>query len=153
MTTPAQRRLLRDLKRLQNDPPPGICGSPTDNLMVWNAVIFGPEETAFVDGTFKLKLEFTEDYPNKAPRVVFLSKMFHPNVYADGSICLDILSNAWSPTYDVLAILTSIQSLLDEPNPNSPANSVSAQLYVENRREYEKRVRACVEDSWDEKDT
>ncbi|KAH9583900.1 Ubiquitin-conjugating enzyme E2 A, variant 2 [Schistosoma haematobium] len=153
MSTPAQRRLLRDLKRLQSDPPPGICGSPVeDNVMIWNAVIFGPDDTAFEDGTFKLRLEFTEDYPNKPPRVVFTSKMFHPNVYADGSICLDILSNAWSPTYDVLAILTSIQSLLDEPNPNSPANSMAAQLYVENRREYEKRVRACVEESWYEED-
>ena len=55
--------------------------------------------------------------------------MFHPNVYADGGICLDILQNRWSPTYDVSAILTSIQSLLDEPNPNSPANNVAAQLY------------------------
>merc|ERR1719251_756939 len=74
--------------------------------------------------------------------------MFHPNVYADGGICLDILQNRWSPTYDVSAILTSIQSLLDEPNPNSPANSVAAQLYQENRREYEKRVAAIVEQSW-----
>lgn len=69
-------------------------------------------------------------------------------VYADGSICLDILQNRWSPTYDVSAILTSIQSLLDEPNPNSPANSLAAQLYQENRREYEKRVAAIVEQSW-----
>lgn len=69
-------------------------------------------------------------------------------MYADGSICLDILQNRWSPTYDVSAILTSIQSLLDEPNPNSPANSLAAQLYQENRREYEKRVAAIVEQSW-----
>jgi len=41
--------------------------------------------------------------------VRFVSKMFHPNVYADGGICLDILQNRWSPTYDVSAILTSIQ--------------------------------------------
>ena len=30
-------------------------------------------------------------------------------VYADGGICLDILQNRWSPTYDVASILTSIQ--------------------------------------------
>ncbi|KAM7338391.1 hypothetical protein ACRRTK_001875 [Alexandromys fortis] len=70
------------------------------------------------------------------------------DVYADGSICLDILQNRWSPTYDVSSILTSIQSLLDEPNPNSPANSQAAQLYQENKREYEKRVSAIVEQSW-----
>lgn len=116
--------------------------------MLWNAVIFGPHDTPFEDGTFRLTLTFTEEYPNKAPVVKFVSKMFHPNIYADGSICLDILQNKWSPTYDVSAILTSIQSLLDEPNPNSPANSQAAQLYQDNRKEYEKRVRATVEESW-----
>lgn len=59
--------------------------------MVWEAIIFGPQDTPFEDGTFKLTLEFTEEYPNKPPNVKFISKMFHPNVYADGSICLDIL--------------------------------------------------------------
>ena len=104
----------------------------------------------FYLGTFKLVIEFSEEYPNKPPTVRFLSKMFHPNVYADGSICLDILQNRWSPTYDVSSILTSIQSLLDEPNPNSPANSQAAQLYQENKREYEKRVSAIVEQSWND---
>jgi ubiquitin-conjugating enzyme E2 A len=68
-----------------------------------------PHDTPFEDGTFKLTLAFTEEYPNKPPTVRFVSKMFHPNVYADGGICLDILQNRWSPTYDVSAILTSIQ--------------------------------------------
>jgi len=93
---------------------------------------FSPHDTPFEDGTFKLTLVFTEEYPNKPPIVRFVSKMFHPNgkpfpkpklnpfpkpkltlpvglVYADGGICLDILQNRWSPTYDVSAILTSIQ--------------------------------------------
>ena len=72
----------------------------------------------FKDGTFKLTLEFSEEYPNKPPVVKFLSKMFHPNIYADGGICLDILQNRWSPTYDVSAILTSIQSLVIESRNN-----------------------------------
>uniref|UniRef100_A0A674NP00 E2 ubiquitin-conjugating enzyme n=2 Tax=Takifugu rubripes TaxID=31033 RepID=A0A674NP00_TAKRU len=135
--------------RLQEDPPTGVSGAPSENnIMLWNAVIFGPVGTPFEDGTFKLLIEFSEEYPNKPPTVRFVSRMFHPNVYADGSICLDILQNRWSPTYDVSSILTSIQSLLDEPNPNSPANSQAAQLYQENKREYEKRVTAIVEQSW-----
>ncbi|XP_069849874.1 ubiquitin-conjugating enzyme E2 B isoform X2 [Dipodomys merriami] len=165
MSTPARRRLMRDFKRprlqhrsallkspaellggtrlrLQEDPPVGVSGAPSENnIMQWNAVIFGPEGTPFEDGTFKLVIEFSEEYPNKPPTVRFLSKMFHPN---------DILQNRWSPTYDVSSILTSIQSLLDEPNPNSPANSQAAQLYQENKREYEKRVSAIVEQSWND---
>ncbi|XP_067371798.1 ubiquitin conjugating enzyme E2 A, like isoform X1 [Channa argus] len=113
MSTPARRRLMRDFKRLQEDPPAGVSGAPSENnIMVWNAVIFGPEGTPFEDGTFKLIVEFTEEYPNKPPTVRFVSKMFHPNVYADGSICLDILQNRWSPTYDVSSILTSIQKVI-----------------------------------------
>lgn len=33
----------------------------------------------FYLGTFKLVIEFSEEYPNKPPTVRFLSKMFHPN--------------------------------------------------------------------------
>lgn len=105
-------------------------------------------ETPFEDGTFKLLLTFDESYPNKPPTVKFLSRMFHPNVYANGELCLDILQNRWSPTYDVAAILTSIQSLLHDPNPNSPANAEAAQLYRENMKEYVRRVKATVEESW-----
>lgn len=149
MTTPARKRLMRDFKKLSEDPPSGVSGTPSEgDIMKWNCVIFGPQDTPFEDGTFKLSITFTEEYPNKAPIVKFVSKMFHPNIYADGSVCLDILQNRWSPTYDVGAILTSIQSLLDEPNPNSPANSQAAQLFQENKREYSKRVKATVEKSW-----
>lgn len=166
---------MRDFKRLQKDPPVGIQAAPLDNnVMAWQAVIFGPDDTPWEGGTFKLLLEFTEDYPNKPPAVKFLSKLFHPNVsvfvtislcyatlkashyaffpsyqvYNDGKICLDILQNQWSPIYDISAILTSIQSLLSDPNPASPANAEASQLYDRDRREYNKRVREVVEQSW-----
>ncbi|DBA01718.1 TPA: hypothetical protein N0F65_010128 [Lagenidium giganteum] len=149
MSTAARRRLMRDFRKLQNDPPSGVSGAPMDNnIMVWQAVIFGPDDTPWEGGTFNLTLEFSEDYPNKAPTVKFITKMFHPNIYNDGQICLDILQNQWSPIYDISAILTSIQSLLCDPNPNSPANSEAARLFQENRREYNRRVREIVEQSW-----
>lgn len=72
-------------------------------------MIIGPADTPFEDGTFRLVMHFEEQYPNKPPAVKFISQMFHPNVYATGELCLDILQNRWSPTYDVAAVLTSIQ--------------------------------------------
>eukprot|EP01016_Furgasonia_blochmanni_P001296 TRINITY_DN10490_c0_g1_i1.p1 TRINITY_DN10490_c0_g1~~TRINITY_DN10490_c0_g1_i1.p1 ORF type:complete len:141 (-),score=39.34 TRINITY_DN10490_c0_g1_i1:62-484(-) len=106
MSTQARRRLMRDFKKLQEDPPSsGVTAAPTeDNIMQWQAVIFGPDDTPWEGGAFKLKMDFTEDYPNKAPTVKFETKIFHPNVYADGSICLDILQNQWSPIYDLSLI-------------------------------------------------
>ena len=69
--------------------------------------VFGKEHfrnEIFINRT-KKNVIVSEEYPNKPPVVRFVSKMFHPNVYADGSICLDILQNRWSPTYDVSSIL------------------------------------------------
>ena len=149
MSSNAERRLLKDLKKMQGDSTQeSIQASPVDDsLYQWEAVIFGPEDTIWEGGIFKLHLEFSEDYPNKAPKVKFLTPMFHPNIYADGSICLDILQLMWSPVYDVSSILTSIQSLLCDPNVNSPANNEAAVMYTNNYPEYESRVRQCVENS------
>ncbi|XP_009631942.1 ubiquitin-conjugating enzyme E2 2-like isoform X1 [Nicotiana tabacum] len=149
MSTPARKRLMTDFKRLVHDPPLGINGAPYgNNIMLWNAVIFGPDDTPWDGGTFKLTLQFTEDYPNRPPKVYFMSRMFHPNIYADGSISLDILQNEWRPIYDVAAILISIQSLLCDPNTNSAANAEAAQLFSENKCEYNRRVHEIVEQSW-----
>jgi len=74
-----------------------------------------------------------------------VSKMYHPNIYNDGRICLDILQNQWSPIYDVWSVLTSIRSLLNDPNPASPANSEAAELFNTNKMEYERKVAEAVE--------
>ena len=63
MSTAARRRLMRDFKRLQQDPPIGISAAPRDNnIMHWTAVIFGPENTAWEGGTFSLDLTFSEEF-------------------------------------------------------------------------------------------
>ena len=153
----AGRRLLKDLKKIEKESEEGqnlgITATPEeDSLFRWNAVIFGPDETEWEGGIFKLSLEFTEEYPNKAPKVKFLTKMFHPNIYNDGQICLDILQGMWSPVYDISSILTSIQSLLCDPNPKSPANNEAAELFNKNYKEYVQRVKEMVEKSLNEDD-
>ncbi|KAK1900834.1 Ubiquitin-conjugating enzyme E2 C [Dissostichus eleginoides] len=64
-----------------------------------------------------------------APRVKFLTSCFHPNVDPQGFICLDILKDKWSALYDVRCILLSLQSLLGEPNNESPLNTTAAELW------------------------
>ena len=73
--------------------------------------------------------------------------MFHPNIYNDGSICLDTLQDQWSPAISIPALLTAIRSLLDGPNPDSPANIAASKLFVENKLEYYRRVRDVVDRS------
>lgn len=149
MSTPAKRRLMKDLKKVKISPDRTIFAEPMeDDLMTWVAVILGPDVTPFEGGTFSLLLVFPETYPQDPPHVKFVSEMFHPNVYANGELCLDILNRRWSPSYDVLAILISIQSLLNDPNVDSPANASAAHLFSNDPCTYIKRVKESVEKSW-----
>ena len=74
----------------------------------WEAVIIGPDDTEWEAGIFKLQVEFPNEYPQKPPIVKFITKMFHPNIYQNGDICLDILQNKWSPIYNIASVLQSI---------------------------------------------
>jgi len=64
-------------------------------------------------------------------------------VYPSGTICLSILNEeeGWRPAISIKQILLGIQDLLDDPNPNSPAQSAAFDLFMKNKVEYKKRVR------------
>ena len=59
-------------------------------------------------------------------------------VYSDGTLCLDIIQDSWSPCHTICTLLTSIQSLLTDPNCSSPANPEAAQVYTTDRSAYNK---------------
>jgi ubiquitin-conjugating enzyme E2 A len=144
----ANVRLSRELSKLQSesDKLDGIIiENPTD-LMVWNAKISGPPGTPFEKGIFDIILRFDTDYPVKPPSVKFLTPMFHPNIYRDGKICVDILqSSEWTPAQNIRTILVSIMSLLMDPNPASPANREAAELYNKDQNAYGVKVREFIE--------
>ena len=62
---------------MKQQPPEGVSAAPLsdDNMLVWGASIFGPEDTSWEGGVFGLRLTFTEQYPDKPPRVRFTSEM------------------------------------------------------------------------------
>ena len=74
-------RLMRDLSRIEKESEQeGVMASPDENdFFSWEALIFGPDNTPWEGGMFKLLLNFPEDYPAKPPKVKFISNVFHPN--------------------------------------------------------------------------
>ena len=88
-----------------------------------------------------MTLKFSSDFPNRAPQVKFDQKMFHPNVYPDGQVCLSLLDRDWRPTLNVKNILMGVQCLLTEPNPRSPANGPAYQMFTKDKKGYEAKVR------------
>ncbi|KAF7730820.1 E2 SUMO-conjugating protein ubc9 [Apophysomyces ossiformis] len=83
------------------------------------------------------------DYPSKPPKCKFTPPLFHPNVYPSGTICLSILNEdeGWKPAITVKQILLGVQDLLNDPNPESPAQQDAYMLFRRDKKEYERRVR------------
>jgi ubiquitin-conjugating enzyme E2 D/E len=138
----ALKRLQKEVSEIQKDTPANCSAGPNNNdLFNWEATIIGPTETPYEGGIFKLKILFPADYPFKPPKITFETRIYHPNINANGGICLDILKDQWSPALNITKVLLSICSLLDEPNPDDPLMPEIAQLFKSNKPEFTRIAR------------
>jgi len=85
--------LKRQLMAMTKNPPEGISVGlvDDDDMYKWEIMIIGPDGTLFEGGFFKAIMEFPKDFPNMPPKMTFVTKMWHPNIYPDGRVCISIL--------------------------------------------------------------
>jgi len=158
----ALKRINKELQDLGRDPPAQCSAGPVgDDLFHWQATIMGPPESPYQGGVFFLTIHFPTDYPFKPPKgktqcynllwylnfeknvlisrnfsVAFTTRIYHPNINSNGSICLDILRSQWSPALTISKVLLSICSLLCDPNPDDPLVPEIARIFKTDREKY-----------------
>lgn len=139
----ASRRIQRELEDLRANPLETCSAGliKDEDLFTWEATLLGPKDSPYEGGCFSLRLEFPVNYPFRPPKVAFVTKVFHPNINAQGGICLDILKDQWSPALSAVKVLLSISSLLTDANPKDPLVPEIARLYVEDRAEFDRTAR------------
>lgn len=121
-----------------------ILPNAEENVFVWHVKLHAPKGSLYYGGVFHLQISFPTSYPFKPPRIVFLTRIFHPNINANGHICLDILKDSWTPALTIQKVIISLISWLDEPNASDPLVPEIGRLYVSNREEYKKKVKEYV---------
>ncbi|RUS21333.1 SUMO-conjugating enzyme ubc9 [Endogone sp. FLAS-F59071] len=150
----ARSRLLEERKQWRKDHPYGFFARPDKkddssmDLMTWKCGIPGKPSvggrgcthcwnilTPWENGVYKLTMHF--------PEGKFNPPLFHPNIYPSGTVCLSILNEeeGWKPAITIKQILIGIQDLLNDPNPDSPAQSEAYMLFKKDKVAYEKKVR------------
>jgi len=138
----AVNRLKKESEDILKNPPGNCNAYPNkENIYSWTAQIYGPGDTPYEGGVFKLNIIYPKDYPFKPPKINFITKVYHPNIDTSGNICLDILKDKWSPALTISKILLSICSLLNEPNPKDPLMPDIAKEFTNNRKLYESNAK------------
>ncbi|XP_030211609.1 ubiquitin-conjugating enzyme E2 D3 isoform X2 [Gadus morhua] len=142
----ALKRINKELSDLGRDPPAQCSAGPVgDDMFHWQATIMGPNDSPYQGGVFFLTIHFPTDYPFKPPKVAFTTRIYHPNINSNGSICLDILRSQWSPALTISKVLLSICSLLCDPNPDDPLVPEIARIYKTDSQKYNKLAREWTE--------
>ncbi|KAK9782856.1 hypothetical protein SCAR479_01199 [Seiridium cardinale] len=139
--------MTRCRKQWRKDHPFGFWARPVKradgvmDLKTWECGIPGKEKTKWEGGVFKMTMTFPDEYPTKPPKCKFTPPLFHPNVYPSGTVCLSILNEeeGWKPAITVKQIALGVQDLLDNPNPDSPAQAEAYNLFKKDKEEYERR--------------
>jgi ubiquitin-conjugating enzyme E2 G1 len=159
----AARLLQKQFREIQNDPTCGFsAGLVDDNIFKWRVTLIGPPKTPYERGIFPALLEFPQNFPEQPPKMKFLCPMYHPNIRESGEVCISILhppgqdlyeyeqaKERWLPVHTVESILISVISMLSDPNCESPENVDAARTYRNDKREYMRKVRRTVEQSYE----
>ena len=142
----ALKRIQKELIDLGKDPPANCSAGPIDekDQYHWQATIMGPDDSPYAGGVFFLNIHFPTDYPFKPAKINFTTRIYHPNINSNGSICLDILKEQWSPALTISKVLLSISSLLTDPNPDDPLVPEIAHIYKTDKAKYETTAREWV---------
>ncbi|XP_017075488.2 ubiquitin-conjugating enzyme E2-24 kDa [Drosophila eugracilis] len=138
----AIKRIRKELVEILKDPPPNCsAGIKSNNLFEWTSTIIGPTDSAYEGGVFHLDVYFPRDYPFNPPKVFFRTPIYHCNIHRLGFICMDILSESWSPALSISKVLLSICSLLTDCNPNDPLVVSIAKEYLKDREKHDSNAR------------
>ncbi|KAJ7063158.1 ubiquitin-conjugating enzyme/RWD-like protein [Mycena amicta] len=117
----ALRRIQKELTDITKQPIEGISvDTKDDNLFEWKCSIKAASDSPYKNGTFHFTVSLPQNFPFKAPTVAFTTKIYHPGINEEGSICVPVLRDEWKPSVTLSSVLAIIQEKVNNPSPDDP---------------------------------
>lgn len=126
--TPGEIRVQKDIADLDSGRIATVT-FPNPNDLTNFRVSVSPDTGIWQGATYQFSFEIPSAYPHEPPKVLCLTKIYHPNIDLEGKVCLNILREDWKPVLDVNAVIYGVIYLFYEPNPDDPLNREAADLY------------------------
>ena len=134
--------LRKEFNKLKNsDQVPVVKGEYVNNdPKHWRVVFKGSDCSPYEDGYFIIEFKFNKgNFPEYGPDCYFITKMFHPNIYENGFVCIKYLSN-WDPKRSIESVLLGILEIMDNPIPDHGYSNDATSLLKKNKDEFIKKV-------------
>eukprot|EP00923_Selenidium_pygospionis_P049106 GHVN01084538.1.p1 GENE.GHVN01084538.1~~GHVN01084538.1.p1 ORF type:complete len:213 (-),score=34.20 GHVN01084538.1:1603-2241(-) len=106
-------RIQKELKQITLSPPQGVSVSVGANIRLWIVTLTGCSGTIYEGEKYKMKIVFPKNYPLSPPNIHFIgTPPRHSHIYSNGDICLNLLTDDWSPTLTASSLTVAILSML-----------------------------------------
>jgi ubiquitin-conjugating enzyme E2 M len=142
--TPGEIRVQKDIADL-NTGKIATVTFPNPNDLTNFRVSVSPESGIWQGATYEFSFEIPSAYPHEPPKVLCLTKIYHPNIDLEGKVCLNILREDWKPVLDVNAVIYGVIYLFYEPNPDDPLNREAADLYRSDLQQFTRVVKRTLQ--------
>ena len=150
-----KERLQCELDKLMNDPDINNCfgvdyfdpDADNPDVFHWQITLIPPIGSNYEGGFFKIEAKFRESYPNTAPIMKFLTRIYHSNVCSEtGHICVNSIKSNWSKKLTMEDVLNHIIVLLYKQEPGDAFNSTAASSYTQDKNKFLEEVKKQIKE-------
>lgn len=97
-------------------------------------------EGYYADHGHDFEIRIKSSYPHDPPKVTCTSPIFHPNIDAEGHVCLNIVREDWRPIFSVSVVILGLYDLLLNPHAEEGLNEVASNLMLSDLNEFIRMV-------------
>ena len=144
------QRIKKDYRELNRIPLTGmgmVFGLfDEDKICKWKVTILGAKDSSYKGALFYMEFTFQNDYPEKPPKIRFLTPIYHLNVNSRndqelGLIQPNLINKWWNSSNNIMELASKIFTLFYFQYPEYAFEIERAKEYKENKSLFEEKAK------------